>query len=258
MTCLNFWEKSLQGHHYANDKALQNVICEWLQKRDRNSYWRWNYRLLFKDGRMSTKETTLNGNYAFSNTVVKFCGIFKCIICKQHEIKNTCITLWLPLAYATRCKALWFLLRILCLRLWILYFFFVGDGGCGGSWVVELVEAAATMLSNKISLHVSRDQEQLHLQNFVLEHKSYSFWLYKFTVGGTALHPCNYFWMNTFTTYTLVCLHLQIRRRQKYDVQLPAWCNIYLCLHFVMVVFVYQELVLRYMVSTFQSSLPSA
>jgi hypothetical protein len=58
---------------------------------------------------------------------------------------------------------------------------------------VELVEAAATMLSNKISLHVSRDQEQLHLQNFVLEHKSYSFWLYKFTVGGTALHPCNYF-----------------------------------------------------------------
>lgn len=40
---------------------------------------------------------------------------------------------------------------------------------------------------------------------------------------------------------------LDIRRRKKYDVQLPAWCNIYLCLHFVMVVFVYQELVLRYM-----------
>jgi hypothetical protein len=50
------------------------------------------YRLLFKDGRMSTKETTLNGNYAFSNTVVKFYGIFKCIIRKQHEIKNRGIT----------------------------------------------------------------------------------------------------------------------------------------------------------------------
>jgi hypothetical protein len=45
-------------------------------------------RLLFNDGRMLTKETTLNGNYAFSNTVVKFCGIFTCVICKQHEIKN--------------------------------------------------------------------------------------------------------------------------------------------------------------------------
>ena len=46
------------------------------------------YRLLFNDGRMSTKETTLNGNYAFSNTLVKFCGILTCIICRQHEIKN--------------------------------------------------------------------------------------------------------------------------------------------------------------------------
>jgi len=49
-------------------------------------------RLLFKDGRMSTKETTLNGNYAFSNTVVKFCGIFTRVICKQHKIKNRGIT----------------------------------------------------------------------------------------------------------------------------------------------------------------------
>ena len=118
--------------------------------------------------------------------------------------------------------------------------------------VVLVAAAAATMLSNKISLQVTWDWEQLHLQHFFLEHKFYFFWHYKATVGGTALHPCNYFWTNTFTTYTLLCLHLQIRRRQKYDVQLPAWCNIYLCLHFVMVVFVYQELVLRYMVSTFQ------
>jgi len=50
------------------------------------------YRFLFKDRRMLTKETTLNGNYAFSNTVVKFCGIFTYIICKQQEIKNRGIT----------------------------------------------------------------------------------------------------------------------------------------------------------------------
>lgn len=117
--------------------------------------------------------------------------------------------------------------------------------------MIVLVAAAATMISNKISLHISWDQE-LHLQHFLLEHKSSSFWYYKVTVLGTTLRPYNYFSMNTFTTNTLVCLHLQIRRRQKYDVQLPAWCNIYLCLHFVMVVFVYQELVLRYMVCTFQ------
>ena len=93
-----------------------------------------SFTLLFKDGRMSTKETTLNGNYAFSNTAVKFCGIFTCIIFKQHEIKNRGIIFWLPLAYTTRSKALWFLFRILCLRSWILYFFYVGGdiGGCGG------------------------------------------------------------------------------------------------------------------------------
>jgi hypothetical protein len=54
---------------------------------------------------------------------VKFYGIFKCIIRKQHEIKNRGITFWLCLAYATRIKALWFLFRIICLRSWILYFF---------------------------------------------------------------------------------------------------------------------------------------
>jgi hypothetical protein len=56
-----------------------------------------------------------------------------------------------------------------------------------------LVAAAATMTSNKISLHASWDQEQLHLKHFLLEHKSSSFWHYKVTVGGTALHPYNYF-----------------------------------------------------------------
>jgi len=67
-----------------------------------------------------------------------------------------------------------------------------GGGGGGGSWVMVLVAAAAaTMISNKISLHVSWDQE-LHLQHFLLEHKSSSFWHYKVT-GGTVLHPYNYF-----------------------------------------------------------------
>jgi hypothetical protein len=41
--------------------------------------------------------------------------------------------------------------------------------------VVVVVAAAATMISNKISLHVSWDREQLHLQHFLLEHKSSSF-----------------------------------------------------------------------------------
>ena len=59
--------------------------------------------------------------------------------------------------------------------------------------VVVLVAAAATMLSNNISLQVTWDWEQLHLQHFLLEHKFYSFWHYKVTIGGTALHPCNYF-----------------------------------------------------------------
>jgi len=58
---------------------------------------------------------------------------------------------------------------------------------------VVLVAAAATMLSNKISLQVTWDREQLHLQRIFLEHKFYSFWHYKVTVGGTALHTCNYF-----------------------------------------------------------------
>jgi len=59
--------------------------------------------------------------------------------------------------------------------------------------VVVLVAAAATMLSNKISLQVTCDREQLHLQHFFSEHEFYSFLHYKVTTGGTALHPCNYF-----------------------------------------------------------------
>ena len=114
------WEGTAEWHMQVAAEEGQDLLLEV------------NIRLLFKNGRMLTKETTWNGNYAFSNTVVKFCGIFTCIICKQHEIKNRGITFWLCLAYATRSKALWFLFRILCFRSWILYFFYVGGGGCGG------------------------------------------------------------------------------------------------------------------------------
>jgi len=30
--------KSLQGHHYTNDKALQNALCQWMQVRENNFY----------------------------------------------------------------------------------------------------------------------------------------------------------------------------------------------------------------------------
>ncbi|PSN56922.1 Alkylglycerol monooxygenase [Blattella germanica] len=40
---------------------------------------------------------------------------------------------------------------------------------------------------------------------------------------------------------------LDIKKREKYDVKLPMWCNIYLCLHFTVVVIGFQELALRYM-----------
>jgi len=31
-------EKSLVGCHYANDEALQNAICQWLQRMENNLY----------------------------------------------------------------------------------------------------------------------------------------------------------------------------------------------------------------------------
>ncbi|XP_069674546.1 alkylglycerol monooxygenase-like isoform X2 [Periplaneta americana] len=40
---------------------------------------------------------------------------------------------------------------------------------------------------------------------------------------------------------------LDIRSREKYDVRLPVWCNMYLCLHFIVMVIGFQELTIRYM-----------
>nr|CAD7397185.1 unnamed protein product [Timema cristinae] len=40
---------------------------------------------------------------------------------------------------------------------------------------------------------------------------------------------------------------LDIKSRDKYNVQLPLWCNLYLLIHFVVVVIGFQELALRYM-----------
>lgn len=40
---------------------------------------------------------------------------------------------------------------------------------------------------------------------------------------------------------------LDIRQREKYDVKLPLWCNVYLFLHFSVVVIGFQELAIRYM-----------
>jgi hypothetical protein len=33
-------------------------------------------------------QTTLQNIYTFSNVVVKFCAVFTCLTCKQHEISN--------------------------------------------------------------------------------------------------------------------------------------------------------------------------
>jgi len=44
------FEKSLWGHNYANDEALQNTMCQWLQRRDRNFYQ--VEILFFKGGRI--------------------------------------------------------------------------------------------------------------------------------------------------------------------------------------------------------------
>jgi len=46
--------------------------------------------LLF--AQMSKMETTLKNDFAFSNAVVKFCKIFLCPMCKEHETKLEFIT----------------------------------------------------------------------------------------------------------------------------------------------------------------------
>lgn len=40
---------------------------------------------------------------------------------------------------------------------------------------------------------------------------------------------------------------IDVQKREKYDVKLPLWCNIYLFLHFIIVVLGFQELVLRHL-----------
>ena len=31
-------KKSFQGHHYTNDEAQQNALCQWMQRRESNFY----------------------------------------------------------------------------------------------------------------------------------------------------------------------------------------------------------------------------
>ncbi|KAF6204185.1 hypothetical protein GE061_002525 [Apolygus lucorum] len=40
---------------------------------------------------------------------------------------------------------------------------------------------------------------------------------------------------------------IDVKQREKYDVQVPTWCNIYIILHFVAVVFGFQDLAQRYL-----------
>lgn len=42
--------KSLQGHHYTNDKVLQNAVHQQLWRRESN-FIKWQYLLLLKGGR---------------------------------------------------------------------------------------------------------------------------------------------------------------------------------------------------------------
>jgi hypothetical protein len=47
------------------------------------------HALVWGERRLLTKmETMLKNSYAFSNVVVKFCEIFTCPVCEEHEIKN--------------------------------------------------------------------------------------------------------------------------------------------------------------------------
>ena len=73
ITCFGPLKTSLQGLYYANDKALQNALRQWLWRRVSN-FIRWEYLLLFKGrrGLLTKMETTLKSNYVFSNAAVKF------------------------------------------------------------------------------------------------------------------------------------------------------------------------------------------
>ena len=39
---------------------------------------------------LTKMQTTLQNIYAFSNVIVKFCGVFTCLTCKQQEALPTC------------------------------------------------------------------------------------------------------------------------------------------------------------------------
>jgi len=55
----------------------------WERERERVTFTVWEYTL----AQRSTMETTLKNDYAFGNDIVKFCEIFSCPMCKEHETK---------------------------------------------------------------------------------------------------------------------------------------------------------------------------
>jgi alkylglycerol monooxygenase len=48
---------------------------------------------------------------------------------------------------------------------------------------------------------------------------------------------------------------IKVGPRPKFDVSIPTWCNIYLLVHFSVVVFLFQELYVRHLVSASRSKL---
>lgn len=46
-----------------------------------------------------------------------------------------------------------------------------------------------------------------------------------------------------------IVINFQVQSREKYDVIIPTWCNVYLILHFIATVISFQDLAQRYLVS---------
>lgn len=84
------FEKFQWEHHDPSDGVVQFAVHQWLQKRERDFFWVGTHAFVRRgEKRIYTKMvTTLKINSAFSNVVVKFCEIFTCPTCKQHEVTN--------------------------------------------------------------------------------------------------------------------------------------------------------------------------
>jgi hypothetical protein len=96
ITCLVIWKEACEDTIMPMRKHCRMLSSSGF--RERAAFTVWKYTL----AQRSKMETTLKNDYVFSNDVVKFCEIFSCPICKEHEIKlgfinSDCLyTIFLP------------------------------------------------------------------------------------------------------------------------------------------------------------------